>query len=118
MVTGPPPGYRQKQRYDFNLATEMKAGSYTWLASPSDGFTVEYSVKPEASNKDGKEVEIVLGANCNPKEGSQDYNANVRMGGFGNDKAQSWSSLDFRANSDMDFGAGFSENIVYKHDGK
>lgn len=67
MKSGPPPGYRQKQRYDFNLATQMKAGSFSWVTDPSDGYTVEYNIKPEDANKDGKELEIVVGANCNPK---------------------------------------------------
>jgi hypothetical protein len=40
MKSGPPPGYRQKQRYDFNMAAEMKAGAYTLVADPSEGYKI------------------------------------------------------------------------------
>ena len=118
MMTGPPPGFKQKQKYDFNMATEFKAGSFTWLAAPSDGYTVEYEIQPEDSNKDGKELDVTLAANCNPKGESQDYNASVKLGGHGTDKVKSWSSLDLRVTSGMDFGAGLSENVVIKEGDK
>ena len=96
----------------------MKAGSFTWASNPSDGYNVEYNIKPKDANKDGKELEIVVGANCNPKEETQDYSTDINFGGSGNDQAKSYSTLSLRVNSDMDAGGAFSEVVSVKNDDK
>tara|TARA_B110001450_G_C17579753_1_gene464415 strand:- start:583 stop:906 length:324 start_codon:yes stop_codon:yes gene_type:complete len=106
MKSGPPPGYRQKQRYDFNLATEFKAGAYKWSVDPSEGYKVEKSIKPEDFNKEDKSLEVVIIGSSDPVKESKDCSVDVVIGGYGNDQAKSYSILKFNCNSDMDAGVG------------